>query len=554
MEHDDSDEIDDMRFFERVKMDVNNDNDTNLKDIYDRALTAWSNRVPTVTYNRIRTTLQRIRSKNRPKLPTVVGEVQSRINNETYGKINGEPFFRCEVDVQGSKGFIFYSDQQKEMLMSSSNIFVDATFKITPRLFKQTLLIGIKEECFFVCVAVLMTHKTSQLYDAIFSKIKELIPLFRPIIAMVDYEAALRSGIISNFATVSINGCWFHYCQAIIKKIKSLGLGNRYRRNRSLRNAVHQLLCLPLLPPAQILIVYNTVLSEINDQELSEYFTDYWIAQVTPNVFSVFGALDRTNNGIESINHKLKNKIGLHGNIFNFISKYQNYVLVSHSEYVQVGQGENVRRLQKATTLATNQRIMSATRRLDASLITPLAFLKKVRNVASGVASLRILYEDEPNAADVIGFEPEEDTDSHATSSDDFETNVNVYAESNANAQVAAPEITPEIIEILPNGQEVTNNQTLPAVMPPSWLRQSRELQELLANISSNYRESASPCSLMCGRLHGNLAIVPCGHSDYCLDCIRNHITVNDNFFPRHSIRCPDCGVDISSFLCIIIR
>ncbi|XP_039315489.1 uncharacterized protein LOC120360025 [Solenopsis invicta] len=41
---------------------------------------------------------------------------------------------------------------------------------------------------------------------------------------MMDYEKASMNAVHEQFAHASLRGCWFHYCQAVLKKWKRLGL------------------------------------------------------------------------------------------------------------------------------------------------------------------------------------------------------------------------------------------------------------------------------------------------------------------------------------------
>ena len=100
---------------ERCKQDVEADHELDLKDIYERALTSWSHdRVLTMTYNQIRSTLQRKRSQNRPNLPNSINQVHASINNEIYGEIDGRPFYRCQVDDGHNNTGIFFLTNRRQ--------------------------------------------------------------------------------------------------------------------------------------------------------------------------------------------------------------------------------------------------------------------------------------------------------------------------------------------------------------------------------------------------------------------------------------------------------
>ena len=57
-------------------------------------------------------------------------------------------------------------------------------------------------------------------------------------------------------------------------------------------------------------------------KKLNNYFLSYWIGEITPEVFSVFGLINRTNNLVESWHRWLNERMGTsHLNHWDFICK-----------------------------------------------------------------------------------------------------------------------------------------------------------------------------------------------------------------------------------------
>jgi hypothetical protein len=57
-------------------------------------------------------------------------------------------------------------------------------------------------------------------------------------------------------------------------------------------------------------------------KKLNNYFLSYWIGEITPEVFSVFGLINRTNNLVESWHRWLNERMGAsHINPWDFICK-----------------------------------------------------------------------------------------------------------------------------------------------------------------------------------------------------------------------------------------
>ena len=68
----------------------------------------------------------------------------------------------------------------------------------------------------------MLTNKDEELYHAVVHKIHELIPQLQPVSLMSDWEKAPRNAFMQVYQGVRIHGCWFHYTQAIWRKIKNV--------------------------------------------------------------------------------------------------------------------------------------------------------------------------------------------------------------------------------------------------------------------------------------------------------------------------------------------
>ena len=66
-------------------------------------------------------------------------------------------------------------------------------------------------------------------YRKIFSTLKEHYPSLQPETIMIDFERASINAIEQNFPTAELQGCFFHFGQAIWRHIQGLGLQTRYQ-------------------------------------------------------------------------------------------------------------------------------------------------------------------------------------------------------------------------------------------------------------------------------------------------------------------------------------
>ena len=111
------------------------------------------------------------------------------------------------------------------LLRSATRVYFDATFKVVPSIFYQlaTLFAPFADATFPVVYAV-MSRKTQALYTGVFAKVQELVPEFTPTSAMADFEEAPAAAFQSVFGDVTISGCWFHFAQAVVKRVQKIGL------------------------------------------------------------------------------------------------------------------------------------------------------------------------------------------------------------------------------------------------------------------------------------------------------------------------------------------
>ena len=108
------------------------------------------------------------------------------------------------------------------LLMSAKlDIFIDATFSMTPSPFYQTFIVMVYDRQTMMYVPVmyfLMTHKAQELYVHVFQKI---VVLSKYRINMNSYRSYFERAIINAakhyFPEGFHNGCFFHFKQAIRK-------------------------------------------------------------------------------------------------------------------------------------------------------------------------------------------------------------------------------------------------------------------------------------------------------------------------------------------------
>lgn len=174
-----------------------------------------------------------------------------------------------------------------------------------------------------------MTRKTQVAYEHALNYVdKHVFPLSCEAI-ITDYECAMRQAIRKILPNVKLLGCWFHYAQAIRRKVASLPeLFHLVRTQQKFRMIYLKFICLALLPHEKIEKIFHELALE--GLKLSEaftpfvkYFRNQWLNRVGPKNFSVFLEETRTTCAAEGYNGKLGKTFETHPNFFVFVESLQ---------------------------------------------------------------------------------------------------------------------------------------------------------------------------------------------------------------------------------------
>ena len=163
----------------------------------------------------------------------------------------------------------------------------------------------------YVTVAfILMSRRQKKDYIAVFRHLRSFLPEpLRLKNVVADFESALRGALGDVFPEVSYTGCFFHWTQAVYRKVQQFGLAASYMRRSSLFKKVRSLLSLPLLPHAQIREAFEDLSRGVQNgqlQALLDYVQAQWInGTIPPQEWSVYRRLRRTDNHLEGYHHRL---------------------------------------------------------------------------------------------------------------------------------------------------------------------------------------------------------------------------------------------------------
>lgn len=139
-----------------------------------------------------------------------------------------------------------------------------------------------------------MSNRNTDIYKSALRYVREnLLPLDANAI-MTDFERALRNAIHSIVPLTRSLGCWFHFCQALRRKVVSnFELFVLVRHNETARILYRKFQCLALLPADKIKHAFDQLAYEALQKfsaftSFVSYFDTFWIQRETPYSFSVF--------------------------------------------------------------------------------------------------------------------------------------------------------------------------------------------------------------------------------------------------------------------------
>jgi len=125
---------------------------------------------------------------------------------------------------------VFASDADLRMLALLAGckiIQVDGTSEVCPPQYTQLFTIhGVVEGLVVPLVYALLPNKCRTSYYNLLSLIRDSIVnmslIFDPDVIVTDFEASTLEALKQHFPRARLVGCYFHFCQALWKKIQEL--------------------------------------------------------------------------------------------------------------------------------------------------------------------------------------------------------------------------------------------------------------------------------------------------------------------------------------------
>ena len=344
-------EIDLLKMKTKLKRKSEISSDT-LRGIFDDVSEITPGNIATkITFNQVESGMFKRRKKIEPPLPDSAVNSALLLNE---GEICAS--FRRSIISDNGCALIFTTDEQEVMLHDCNFQLgaVDATFKFCPRFFYQVLCVHIvcnndgRSHAFPIVICA-MTKKTEIFYVEVFRVIKDLFPAFVPNVIMADFEAALRNAVALTYTNADLKGCWFHYKQAVLRKIQQhFVMADRSRDE--IKDWFHSILSVPLLPANKIGEAFDILLNKefdgVDTDRFKRYVRRAWYNGIDFEQLSVYRMKDRTNNAAEAFNRQF-NKFANNSrrpNFFHFLRRVSQVLHTSHLEYIRLHNGLQITR------------------------------------------------------------------------------------------------------------------------------------------------------------------------------------------------------------------
>jgi len=288
------------------------------------------------TYRSVESIIRRQRLENIPKLPVERKDIN--ITGSWAETIDGNRFL---INVPNdpndpNKMLVFASDEDLRLLAESKIIHVDGTFKVCPKQYSQLFTIhGVVESLVVPLVYALLPDKCRSTYFNLLTLIRTSIGnlglALNPEVIVSDFEFGELEALRQHFPNARLVGCYFHFCQAVWRKVQELGLAVRYKTEiTDFQLHVKSHMALAFLPTCEVKNFFDNLrastkyIGDTQVQKFHEYFCNTWVDGLFAiNLWNQFDVPDqqRTNNTVEGWHCRFGGYVrSVHPNIYIYIT------------------------------------------------------------------------------------------------------------------------------------------------------------------------------------------------------------------------------------------
>ncbi|KRZ15890.1 hypothetical protein T11_9169, partial [Trichinella zimbabwensis] len=194
-----------------------------VSEIYDELASNASTSLDTAAYfpswDQARNTMYYSRYKRYPRL--LARGQDLRLTAEQTTK-SGAQLLMYHLPTND---ILIFATEAGVRLLAQSNCWCgDGPFKILPSWYQQLFTLHV----FMIPVVLKDLPTYSRIFEVLHSKAEELGVQLDPAKFVCDFETALMPAIQGNFPNIWVQGCFFHFCQAVLRQVGRLGLRTDY--------------------------------------------------------------------------------------------------------------------------------------------------------------------------------------------------------------------------------------------------------------------------------------------------------------------------------------
>ena len=225
--------------------------------------------------------LSRQTSRNHPTSPRSLKDLS--LPPEYIHSSSGESLLLWDsgYTAERRRSFLFGTPANTSTLMEADHLVIDGTFKSAPQLMTQMVGIhGIFDSGWHFPLAYgLLPGKTQTLYSSLLENLDTFGP-YHPQSVLCDYEFALHNAIAHTWPSATVRGCYFHYSQALWRRLQREDLVPEYQvENSPIRKAFKMIKALPFVPEDFIHTAWRNLKPTLPDdmRTFIDYFEHTWV-------------------------------------------------------------------------------------------------------------------------------------------------------------------------------------------------------------------------------------------------------------------------------------
>ncbi|KRX13125.1 hypothetical protein T07_1960 [Trichinella nelsoni] len=192
---------------------------------------------------------------------------------------------------------LIFATEAGVRLLTESNCWCgDETLKIVPSWYHLSFMMVTD------CHILKDLPMYSRIFEVLLSKAEELGAQLDPAKFVWDFETNLIHTIQGNFPNIQVQGCFFHFCQAVLRQVGRLGIRTAYMNNQEIRKKTLAFLPVNLVPAGFEIINVGTS-SQL--EALFRYFQREWLPTNKILLWNVHGVSMRINNHMEGWHNRM---------------------------------------------------------------------------------------------------------------------------------------------------------------------------------------------------------------------------------------------------------